>query len=334
MLDIDKLRAVKKCIVHDNCPDGLASAILLKDAYFGQDVAIEFVQYGTGKHKKLVAEPGMLFADFTPPPDRVQEFVDAGAIVIDHHTQQRDITEAFGASGIFGDEASQPGIAGATLVFEHVWLPFRHDLAVQRTFAEHFARIAGVRDTWQKKSPDWIESCKQAHILKFYPRERLLAMTLTDLAAKWRSPQFADLGDILWDKQQRTTKKIIGKSYRFTTTRGTRVVAFSGSGQTSDVADEIDADADLVVGFDFEVEDGQIKMIFSTRSHTTFDCGTFCKSFVGGGGHTKAAGFNRPIDPKVSLNPYGFVEALVEAWEGKGSMKTGDTQEVHSTTAG
>jgi hypothetical protein len=59
------LHNVKKCIVHANCPDGLLSALLLHDEL--PSASIEFVQYGSPAFRNLKPEPGMLFADFSPP---------------------------------------------------------------------------------------------------------------------------------------------------------------------------------------------------------------------------------------------------------------------------
>jgi nanoRNase/pAp phosphatase (c-di-AMP/oligoRNAs hydrolase) len=61
-------------------------------------------------------------------------------------------------------------------------------------------------------------------------------------------------------------------------------------------------------------EDGAPRYIFSTRSHTTFDCSTFCRQH-GGGGHTKAAGCSVTIDPKTALSPYAVFGDLLDKYE-------------------
>jgi len=67
-MNIQQLHAVKTIIVHDNCSDGLMSAILLKDAYSqrGRTPELKFVQYGTEDYKKLEPAPNLLFCDFSP----------------------------------------------------------------------------------------------------------------------------------------------------------------------------------------------------------------------------------------------------------------------------
>lgn len=318
MISLDKLQAVKTIVVHENCADGLASAILLKDAFFGRDIPIKFVQYTTPEHKALVAEPGMLFADFSPPPERVQEFVDVGALVLDHHKTAKSVVEAFGEDGIFGDEVADPGICGATLAYQHVWKPLRGQLAIQDVFARRLAMLAGVRDTWQRKSEHWRDACLQQQVLTFIPRERWMSKTLTEIAAAWDS-EYAWIGTLLQEKQEKTVQKIVEKSYRFTTEKGTRVVVFEGVRQTSDTAEALHDSVDLVIGFNYEVENGTPKIIFSTRSHTYFDCAAMCKAH-GGGGHTKAAGCNQILvleDPGGTPNPYTAAKAFVSQWEAK-----------------
>jgi hypothetical protein len=78
----ERLKNVRTIVTHEGCPDGIASAILCHDAL--PQAEIVWLQYGTAKRRELPATEGMLFVDMTPEPSRNQEFVDAGAIVLDH----------------------------------------------------------------------------------------------------------------------------------------------------------------------------------------------------------------------------------------------------------
>jgi len=336
MIALDKLQAVKVIFTHDHCADGLTSAILLKDAFFGKDIPIKFLLHGTEEFKTLQPEPGMLFCDIAPPivtkefegkyviaegqHERLQGFIDAGAIILDHHKTARPIVEAFGDNGVFGDEIANPGVCGAYLAYQHVWLPFREQLAVQAAFAKKFAILAGIRDTWQRTDARWKEACLQHHILKFVPTERWMAKTLTEIASTWNS-QYAWIGDLLQEKQDRTVQKIIGQAFRFTSQAGTRVVVFEGLHMSSDVAEAIHEGADLIVAFNYSVEDGTPKMLCSTRSHTHFDCSALAVS-QGGGGHTKAAGFNfkMVLGEGGDTNPFDVVQGLVHKWESRKNL--------------
>lgn len=318
MITIDKLHAVTTVITHADCADGLVSAMLLKDA-LEPGVAFRFLHHETVEHLTLPAEPGMLFADFSPPEAR--EFVDAGALVLDHHRTARAVVEAFGENGVFGDEATEPGVCGATLVHKHVWLPMcgrgtSYSERVRARFIDRLAALAGIRDTWQRSDPRWREACIQHHVLMFIRRERWMEASLFSISERW--PRYEELGEILQEKQDQATRDVLAGAYRFTTARGTRVVVFEGLRQTSDAAEELGPEADLVIGFGFRVErDGDTqkpKMMLSLRSHTTFDCAAMCKAY-GGGGHTKAAGFSADLTGNVTDHPYALARLLVEGWE-------------------
>jgi hypothetical protein len=105
-IDIEKIKAVKVIVTHDNCTDGLAAAILLHDVL--PDAEIIFAQHGTEAYAKLEVRPNMLFVDIVPPKERYEEFLKAGAIVLDHHKGVKDVVEKFGTNAVFGDEKQHP----------------------------------------------------------------------------------------------------------------------------------------------------------------------------------------------------------------------------------
>jgi oligoribonuclease NrnB/cAMP/cGMP phosphodiesterase (DHH superfamily) len=289
---------------------------LLKDAFHSRVTELIFVQHGTDKYKTLEAKPGMLFADIVPPPDRAQEFIDTGALVLDHHKKVQSVVEAFGENGIFADEEKDPGISGTSLVFEHVWKPLREGNVIQAIFAQRFARLAGIRDTWQRDSPDWREACAQAEILMFFPVERWLKSNLTMIAAQW-GREYRPIGEVLLERKEASTAKLLAQTYRFQSMKGTRVAMFNNL-HSSDVADALDKEVDLVVGFSYstEIVDSvqKRKLILSTRSHTGYDCARFCAAYSGGG-HTAAAGCSVPL-LNMGEDPYTEVQCMLNDYEG------------------
>jgi hypothetical protein len=132
-MNVEILKNVRKLIVHGPCADGRASALILRDALPEREIL--HVQYSTPEHKALVPEPGVLFCDFSPWVERVegqmtaagrelaQRWVDAGAIVLDHHTGTADLVAMFGERGVFADVKTGPGVSGAMLAFREVWQP-------------------------------------------------------------------------------------------------------------------------------------------------------------------------------------------------------------------
>jgi hypothetical protein len=317
MLPIDKLKAVKTIIVHENCADGMASAMFLHDAL--PEAKIIFLQYGPDSYRNLKPSHNMLFCDITPHPETYQQFVEADALVLDHHKGAQKIVEAFGKNGVFGDEVLEPGVCGTTLAFREVWSVLRDpnpDPSMEMKLASNIAHLSGVRDTWQTQDLQWAEACVLAEALRFYPAETwLIGRPFSPLKLDWWDARLAT-GRILIERNNRAVKKAVGGAHRFTTSRGTKVVLFSGVKLSSDAAELVDKDADLVVGFDYVgIENGEAVLVFSTRSHTSFNCMNFCKA-NGGGGHTKAAGFSVKFDPNDGAqDPYSVFHLKVEQFE-------------------
>jgi hypothetical protein len=312
---LEQLHAVKTIICHGpECPDGKTSAILLHDVLPNSE--LKFVQYGTDEHRNLPVTPGMLFCDFSPPAERVHEFVDAGAIVLDHHKGAKAIVDAFGVNGAFGDEATEPGVCGAVLAFRHVWLqlkPWGSADAYSIDTAQDFATLAGIRDTWQNKSPRWREAIIQSEMLFFYPIEHWLNIQepfCHQAEGVWKERR--QIATLLVEKHEVAVKNVLSKAWRFMTPKGTRVVCFEGTGLSSDAAEALGSEADLVIGFGFIVENKAQKMIVSARSHTGYDVLRVAKKY-GGGGHTAAAGCNVMVEH--APNPYDLIEKLVKDFE-------------------
>lgn len=251
MIPLEKLRAIKTLYTHASCPDGIASALIVKDAL--PDVRVHFVKYGSEEHRNLSAEPGLLFCDFSPPRERAAEFVAAGTIVLDHHT--RDVVEPYGELGVFGDNEKLE--CGAWLAYEHVWLPVSHAKMNERVFhsktpvdeitprqvdevlkrfttplreneVRAFAELAAVRDTWKKDEPRWQLACEQAAALIFWEED----VTLDQMLEGW-----SRLGKKLVAKHLDLARTSIAESVRFTSARGTRVILFQGVSATSDAAE-------------------------------------------------------------------------------------------------
>jgi hypothetical protein len=305
MLDIDYLLRVRTLVTHEGCADGIASAIILHDAL--PSARIEFVQYNTAAHRDLRAEPGMLFCDMMPPEARVKEFVGAGAIVLDHHRGAREIVEAFGERGVFADEEREPSVSGATLAFREVWYRVA---ATQRQPSDYyalfdFAKLAGIRDTWQRNDPRWREACAQAAALRFWPPEMLIGAPIDALAAR------LEIGDVLLQRDAERDERSIAEAYRFEA-GGLRVVVFEGL-HTSDIAERLSSEADLVLGWHYAMEDGRARMVVSCRSRGAVSSLALAKA-NGGGGHTQAAGFR--IDARADASPYVTLRQLVEEYAG------------------
>jgi oligoribonuclease NrnB/cAMP/cGMP phosphodiesterase (DHH superfamily) len=324
-IPLEVLNNVRTILVHKNCPDGIASAMILKHTL---NRPVVFLQYGTDEYTHLEATPGMLFCDTTPPHYRVQEFVDAGAIVLDHHKGAQDIVAKFGERGVFADEKEEPGVCGAVLAYREVWLKMRGP----DSFVEHFAAVAGVRDTWQTKDPRWNESCAQSSWLFFFGEEACLESPIFGDETTWNFR--VGIGDLLWSEHMRKIAKTVGGALRVSLS-GLRIVIHQGVTHTSDAAEMLgeESKVDILAGFSYFADGAterdewsdefgdNLKMVVSTRTRTDFDVSKLAK-FYGGGGHTKAAGFTVKIGME-NMNPYMHILSLISNYLGSMGVQHG-----------
>lgn len=287
MLD---LKQVKKIVVHTPCIDGLVSAMLALEALPQAEVI--FCSYGT-QQKELECEPGMLFIDFTPDPERVGQYVEAGTIVLDHHVHAKELVARFGANGVYSDE---PGVSGAVLAFRYVWLPTltagwsrpgRQDLDFD---AGRLATLVGIRDTWFKASEDWVRALEMHAILEAFPREYWL--DYNGIKAALRALE-EGVGQELCIRKQETIDKIAerGLIRRKMPDGSMWALSCARSEQVSDLAEAARArGVDVLVNVTAYIEDGSPWYLVSLRSNDKHDVGALAKRFRGGG-HRAASGF-------------------------------------------
>jgi oligoribonuclease NrnB/cAMP/cGMP phosphodiesterase (DHH superfamily) len=318
-LSFDKIRNIREIVVHAHCADGMASALILRDVL--PRANIRFIQYDTPEHKQLKPEAGLLFCDFSPHRDSVKTFVDAGAVVLDHHKSQKDVVEAFGENGIYADEKDHPGVCGAVLAYAEVWRRLMLEKGVlmssknEALCAERFALDIGVYDTWQRTDPGWTRARRVTELMHFYSLEHWPSGGLFSFANEAMWAERMDVAALLVEKKDVRVQKAIENSFVFTTAKGTRVLLFDGVAETSDAAEMLGDKNDLIVGFKYVVQNGcVVQLRFSTRSHTGFDCLALAKRY-GGGGHTAAAGFSLHVDQHRHTSPYKMLVQLLAVFE-------------------
>jgi hypothetical protein len=184
MITIERLKQVQVVYTHAHCPDGLASAMILKDAVrmLGTAPRIEFLAHGTEEHKRAgagVDELHVLFCDIAPHADLMSMLLDAQAspdtvIVLDHHVGARAIVEAFGKNGVYADAEKEPGVSGAVLAFREVWAVVHEQYSKTQPVelshhifmhVQNFARDIGARDTWQTEHPRFVSGQHASKVL-------------------------------------------------------------------------------------------------------------------------------------------------------------------------
>lgn len=306
-------------VVHADCPDGMASAILLADAYPSASVHIlSHAQLGAFAPSAKDHGRCFLFCDIAPPLELAPAFAERG-YCLDHHASAKESVAAFGDRGVFADEKTEPGVSGAVLAHRHVWTP-RAKLkggvlstdAVLRAGA--FAWLAGLRDTWQTGDPSWERACEQAAALMFFPADRWLDSRETmqrgafetfqawGPLAKQHEAQLA-LGPLLIQKQRIAAAKALGAAVHAARVSAGgvawAVVLVEGCSVISDAAEMVVAPA-IVGAFEYVSGEGTLRghvvlrCSFRIRAPLSvtelpFTCADIVKPY-GGGGHAKAAG--------------------------------------------
>jgi oligoribonuclease NrnB/cAMP/cGMP phosphodiesterase (DHH superfamily) len=318
LADLGVAEKATHIISHANCPDGTAAALILRDlfGYASDDhvaVRVSMIQYGSAEHLALEPAPGQIFCDFSPHRSRVRDFADAPDIfVLDHHREAKDIVQAFGERGVFADEDVDVGVSGASLaamLHEKCSIAGRGTRHHERV--QEFAHLISVRDTWQRKDPRWEDACELSSVVGHLGWEQLSKDALVPLLRD-QSVSWDDLGQMNRARSESRVTRAIEKGIRRKSWKGTRVFMVRGKGLSSDVAEALGENDDLVVGFDYEGEGNAPKLIMSMRSHTDFDVGAFAK-WMGGGGHRKAAAAHVPEDEGRS--PYAQVMEKLNVYE-------------------
>ena len=270
-------------VTHKNatnpCPDGIASAIILSHVFPHESVI--FLNQSSNDYLDLPAIPGMLFCDICPPKHRVQEFVNVGAYVLDHHAQSESIIKEFKERGIFANEVLEPGVSGAVLAYREIY-----EFYFGKDKTEKFARLAGIRDCWINSSPEWVEACQQACMLEFFGFEYFNTPLI-----KFPSEHDIKMGGFLYNKKLEKAKETAEKHIIFNDEIAIATATGTEVNDVSKVIFETHSEISIVAGFQHVVDQGNLKIIISLRSCGDVDVGMIAKKY-GGGGHKHAAGFS------------------------------------------
>lgn len=280
------LSEIKKVITHDNCADGLASAIICREAIPGVEVV--FCQYGTAAYDNLRPEPGVLFVDFSPKLEHAQAWVDAGAYILDHHKGAEDVVTLFGERGLFDNER-----CGAMLAFDEMCYRQKISERSSPTDADwrlmRFAHLADVRDRWQTDSPDWDEANAQHRVMMAVDRDVWLE------SGRFPSREELAFGELMAQTERKRAERIVATEMEAATIAGLRVGVCSAGGALSSAIGEAGRQAGYDVTAVFfhkrDPDSGEKSIVYSLRSNERFDVAEFAKHH-GGGGHARAAGFS------------------------------------------
>lgn len=300
MLTKEKLLSTKTIVAHGDCPDGLASAMILKNVLHNAKVV--FVSHSFKEQNiKIPKEEGLLFCDITPNKELSKYFAALGAIVLDHHegVKKKNLMEPFGDFGIY---ENGPGISGATLAYKYVWKPLKERARTRQKFVENFAKLAGTLDTWQDTNPEWETAIAQGEALMFYKPE----YWIENHHACLRDTELS-FGVELFQHKKEKIQKSIERAY-LTQISDINIGILQNNDKIINFTSK-SIKVDLCIGFSFACHLDDLKMNLSLRSEGKFNCFKLAQYF-GGNGHENAAGCSIRLTP-THQNPYHLIENLV-----------------------
>ena len=163
-----------------------------------------------------------------------------------------------------------------------------------------FAKLAGIRDTWQDDSPYWLESCEQAATLTFYPWEYWRCAVTEN---KYDFPNEMKVGRLVYAKRMTDATKCAKNALHFEED-GFKVAVFNDPDKlTSDVAEILRTNGvNVIAGFYFTKDNDNPVIYYSLRGDGSLDVSAFCE-YYGGGGHSCAAAFDQKMNLEEE-NPF------------------------------
>ena len=289
---INKLKTCKRVYFHSNCPDGIISRNFLqylRSRGMNDFTGVEYHAHNPGKSAEVVE--GAVFVDLSPIPEQYEEFLEAGAVILDHHNTVLPLFEKFKDKYpdqlVFGETDKTE--SGAWLVYKCLdrWMQTTNFVSRNTAHFKVIAKMIAIGDCWDKSSPEAFENARSlGKYIGLYGND------YAEIPGGEFINRSQEYGRLTRDNTARTAKSFIRRTHcdlevLFYNTR-------EGISDLAEVARE-KYGADLVVSWYQQCvkNDGEVTS-FSLRSNDNFDCGKFAKLFEGGGGHKRAAGFQVP----------------------------------------
>jgi len=316
MLNTIVLKNIKKVYYHGkcpDCPDGLASAIIISAAL--QNPKIQYIPlfYNSHFYKNLNPELYTLFCDITPHKDTAALWVPYNPIVLDHHATQKEIVESF-KYGIYKTNSAH---SGARLAFEEVYCQTKKN-SFFNNFYDQFSNLAMIADTWKKMDREFDKSRYQAHGLSFYGADLLLNQTEQSFTELY--PELLKVGEISFNNVMGGVREKADRiKYSYHTIRAKsghyepiRIALCNSAKNVSELGDYVrdNENVDLFVAWFLETVDDKTVVEIGLRSNNRISCAELAKQ-LNGGGHFNAAGCR--IEGAEFLSQTNILKKIVDA---------------------
>lgn len=288
-----RLPHVKKIYSHSSCGDGICSAMICAAAYRETQYEIpeiKLIQYDTDEHRNLEPEPNCMFIDITPYSGDWQKWIEFKPVVLDHHDSVKYVTEGLG--GIYGSSTE----SGATLAYYHVMEKLTSELLSHKAREKwlRLAKLAAIRDTWQKKNEFWINALELSQGMQLFSSKELI-----EHARQGTVPfeDFYKFGKKLYEKMMRKAELLADGAYIQTSVIKKRELKIGFVNCTekfiSEVCDVLleKKGCDIAVSYFVLHQDGKQQVAVSIRSRSKDLPVNEVAKIYSGGGHVNAAGF-------------------------------------------
>lgn len=309
---LDRIFNAERVYFHSNCPDGIMARNILK--YLFDEVASAAAQnsqyggfyYPASPSNELPLIKNAIFIDMAPIASQFEDFLKAGAVILDHHESNRYLfdqyKEQYPEQLVFGENADHE--SGAMLAYKVLATYFDDSRFYTYIIeAKKAADYISISDCWHKQDPRFESGRALAHFITLQGND------YNNLA----DPEIMDMAELIYTNKKKEDTKIAKKAEKvfITTKDGQKIkVCFLNRENVSDVSEILrnDYGVNLVVGWQKDTyinkkDESKINKIikFSLRSDDSVNCRKIAE-LLGGGGHDRAAGFSIP-DSSIVLSP-------------------------------
>lgn len=288
------LNSINTVFYHGSCADGVIAREVLK--LHLQD-SVEYVPFYFQELDTLPEKA--LFIDCSPVDSQIEDCLQRGCLIVDHHESYRRHYEAlggtYGAQMAFGENSkAESGAALAVKVLEGVCGRgyVRNLLAPD---GEDVVRLISLGDTWRTTHTDFQLARKFSNFILLWGN----AFAFDIRTLRQQLPIIEALAEI---DRLKTESQVVSA---IRTLHCGLKIAFINKPKISDAAEILrnQEGTDLVVGWSIRLDKERVQTTYSLRSQT-FNCEAFAKA-QGGGGHKSAAGcvFHEDVALWLDINP-------------------------------
>jgi len=316
------MRMADVCIAHGGgCRDGWTSAWLVKKAF--PDCEVVLTSYGQPlPDESVYSDRRVVICDFSYPPEQMAVIAaKAKSVVVrDHHVsaiRKWDVELDHGPSMMFFNETWRPNVSmlfdtrksGAMLVWE--WLnPDKKD---QPWLAPWLVRLVQDRDLWQWQFPESREI--SAYIASFPMTAEAWDFLHADLETDAGRKVAGEVGAAILRTNRQHVEAAVKNAVYWRLADGVSVPVLNTTHLHSEVGERLCQGHPFSLTYSDDLKG--MKRRWSMRSADGGMDVSKVAECLGGGGHARAAGFERSLDETFSATAWMVGQAYKQVLSGK-----------------